>query len=297
MSSACTFSVVVPTYNRVSGLDECLRGIAALTFPRGQFQVIVVNDGGAEIPAHVKESFHRKLDIQFLEQSNRGPSVARNHGAAHAEGDWLAFIDDDCIPQRGWLSELASAAGIAESKVLGGSVINGVFNNPEAEASQMLFAYLYLYYHCSGKKVSQRPFFTSNNMAVPRSVFNQIGGFEPAMRNAEDRELCARLLAEGVVLTYVPAARIVHNRPMSLREFWYLHTSYGRGGFELYRRQKLRGPETFRPEGVGFYTDMLIYPWRQEPRQDALRLSGLLALSQIANAFGFFSAMRRARAA
>lgn len=294
MKSAGTFSIIVPTYNRVSALRECLQGIVALAFPRTQFQVIVVNDGGTTIPVEMQESLRSELDVDFYSQGNRGPAAARNFGAARAGGDWLVFTDDDCIPLSGWLTELARAAENAGNNVLGGSVVNGVADNPNAEASQMLFSYLYRYYHCSDKRRSQYPFFTSNNLALRRAVFDEIGGFDPSLRNAEDRELCARVQATGLNLQYVPAARVVHSRPMSLGEFWRLHTSYGRGGFEYYRRQQARGVTKFQPEGLGFYTELLLYPWRQSSRHDAVRLSALLALSQFANAFGFFRAVRSA---
>lgn len=296
MNPAGTFSIIIPTYNRVSGLQRCLQGIAALAFPRGRFQVIVVNDGGVPIPVEMQDAFRRELDLCFYSQSNNGPAAARNFGAARAGGEWLVFTDDDCTPLAGWLSELARAAENAGNNVLGGSVVNGVTDNPNAEANQMLFAYLYLYYHCSGKKRSQHPFFTSNNLALRRAVFDATGGFDPALRNAEDRELCARLLTEGLELRYVPAARVVHIRPMCLREFWRLHSSYGKGGFEYYRRQKARGVTKFEPEGPGFYAGLLRYPWHHKPRRVAVHLSALLVLSQMANAFGFFRAMRHTRA-
>lgn len=296
MNPAGTFSIIVPTYNRLSALQECLQGMTALSFPRSQFQVIVVNDGGAPIPAEIQELFRRELDVHFYSQSNKGPAAARNFGAARADGEWLVFTDDDCTPVAGWLSELARAAENARNNVLGGSVVNGATGNPNAQASQMLFAYLYLYYHCPGKKRSQQPFFTSNNLALRRAVFDAIGGFDPAMRNAEDRELCARLRMEGFKLEYVPAARVMHRRPMSLREFWRLHSSYGKGGFEYYRRQQAQGITKFEPEGPGFYTGMMRYPWDHTSRREAFHLSALLVLSQVANAFGFFRAMWRTRA-
>lgn len=294
MSAAQTFSVIIPTYNRIGALEICLRAIGELAFPHEQFQVIVVNDGGAAIPAPLQATSRRALNIQFCEKANDGPATARNFGVTRAEGDWLVFTDDDCVPERTWLSELALAAEKFGECVLGGSVVNGVPDNSQAEASQLLFEHLYRYYHLSGRKRSQRPFFTSNNMALSRRAFEQLGGFQPGMRTGEDRELCARALAQGLALHYVPSARIAHYRPMTLLQYWRLHTSYGRGGYDFYRLQQARGVKKMEPEPSEFYTDLLLYPWRKTPRRDALRLSMLLALSQVANTYGFFRSMRSA---
>jgi GT2 family glycosyltransferase len=295
MTNLPTFSVIIPTYNRAEALLACLDGISQLDYPRERFQVFVVNDGGRTIPDQALDSFGERFELEFLTQTNSGPSAARNFGASHASGRWLAFTDDDCIPDPNWLKELARAAKESPTAALGGGVDNGVPLNHCAQATHLLFTYLYEYYHGSKLKRAQLGYFTSNNFALPRDVFSSIGGFEPTMRNAEDRELCARLVGSGRFLRYVPSARVMHYRPMNFTGFWRLHVSYGRGSSDYHERQKSRGVTRITPEPFSFYTGLLRYPSRQTPGRNVMRLAALLVLSQIANAYGFANKRMKGR--
>ena len=95
------FSVVVPTYERPARLAACLRSLARLGYPRERFEVLIVDDASARPPLEAIEQFRDALDLKLLEQTkNAGPAAARNLGARHASGEFLAFTDDDCEPER-----------------------------------------------------------------------------------------------------------------------------------------------------------------------------------------------------
>jgi GT2 family glycosyltransferase len=225
MKVARTFSVIVPTHNRIPALVECMRGITALAYPREQFQVIVVNDGGAEIPKSLAAAWKSELDLVLLKQENRGSGPARNLGARHAVNDWLAFTDDDCVPAPDWLRRFADASASAPDAALGGETRNGLPENIYAAASQCLISFLLDYYHRGTEKRSQVSFFPANNLALTRRVFEQVGGFDDTIRYAEERDLCERLVVAGFSMRYVPEARVDHFRPMKFKSFLHEHRS------------------------------------------------------------------------
>lgn len=68
--------------------------------------MVVVNDGGSEDLEQAIASFDRSR-LHMMRQARRGPGAARNTGARSASGRWLAFTDDDCLPEPGWLHALA----------------------------------------------------------------------------------------------------------------------------------------------------------------------------------------------
>ncbi len=109
-------SVIIPTFNRPSALKHCLRSLAVSDYPHDWFEIIVVNDG-SDPPAAV--SVPGRLTVRLLHQANAGPSAARNAGAAVASGDLLAFTDDDCEIDPGWLPALATEAASAPGCLLG----------------------------------------------------------------------------------------------------------------------------------------------------------------------------------
>lgn len=287
-------SVVIPTYNRPESLRECLRGLAKQTLPCSSFQVLVVNDGGAEIPPAILKEWDRALDLKVLRQENRGASSARNLGACHAAYNWLAFLDDDCVPAHDWLLHFVDTFAREPDAVLGGETRNGLRENVHSDASQCLMLFLYKYYHQRAGKHSQMAYFTSNNLALPRHVFAAVGGFDETMRFAEDRDLCARLASAGYRLLAVPEARVLHFRPLTFKSFWRQHQAYGGGAHHYYQNRQRAGARDFRLEPVGFYVEMLQYPGYYAPH-DTLRVTTLIGISQLANAYGFWRALMRTR--
>lgn len=302
------FSIVIPTYKRPAALAACLAGVAALE-TRYAVEVLVVNDGGAPPPPGVGTCVSQRFPFTLLEQANAGPAAARNLGAAHARGRWLAFLDDDCIPRPDWLEQLA--AGLGPRTVVGGQVVNGLVANPYSTASQTLLHFLYAYYHAAGGHPAQIPFLTTNNLALAAGTFRAVGGMDAQLRQGEDRELCARLVRAGYVLCVAPRAVVAHYHMLNARTFWAQHARYGRGAF-AYRRRTEEGAAPrrsgLRPEPPSFYAGMLSWPWRghaamggsgENPARSlhAVRIAALIAVTQLANAWGFFVAWRESRRA
>src|SRR4051812_26717767 len=92
-------SVVVPIFNVEPYLAECLESIAGQTFD--DLEVIVVDDGSTDGSAAIAQTFVDRDDrFRMITQPNGGLGNARNNGAAHAVGEFLAFVDsDDVLPR------------------------------------------------------------------------------------------------------------------------------------------------------------------------------------------------------
>src|SRR5262245_22896258 len=103
-------SIVIPTRNRVDDLRACLRGLAALDFPREKFEAIVCDDGSEEEIGSVVDEFRQTgLDVRYLRQEPKGPAAARNLGIRHSKGRIVAMTDSDTLPDRSWLKKLYEA--------------------------------------------------------------------------------------------------------------------------------------------------------------------------------------------
>ena len=91
--SAPLVSAVVPTYNRADLVGDAIRGALAQQLPDGsQVEVIVVDDDSTDSTADVVRTFPT---VRYLRQPNRKEGAARNLGARHAQGRYLAFVDSD----------------------------------------------------------------------------------------------------------------------------------------------------------------------------------------------------------
>ncbi len=232
------FSIVIPTYNRPERLANCLKAIANLDYSSDRFEVIVVDDGSKTPLDSVVTPLQDKIQVKLLRQANAGPAAARNRGASEARGEFLAFTDDDCQPLPDWLTQFANSLATAPQAMVGGKTINALADNPFSTASQELIDYLYEYYNpAKGKKA----FFASNNIALPKSGFDSLGGFDVSfpLAAAEDRDFCDRWI-ERYPMVYASDARINHYHHLNLRSFWKQHFNYGRGAFSFHRRCQQR---------------------------------------------------------
>jgi GT2 family glycosyltransferase len=280
------FSIIIPTFERPSSLATCLDAIAALEYPSDRFEVIVVDDGGQTPLSPVVDPFRDALKISLITQSHAGPATARNTGAAHAKGEFLAFTADDCTPAPDWLNGLATRFAKTPDCAIGGQTINVLKKNLYSTASQLLIAYLYAYY---GESRDVGAFFTPNNLALPTECFHAIGGFDTTFPYAaEDRNFCDRFKQHGYRLIYAPEVEVYHAHALTLRTFWQQHFRYGQGAFLFHQSRTKRGDEPMKVEPLRFYLNMLRYPFSRTVGWHAAQTSALLAMSQMANAAGFF---------
>lgn len=287
-------SVIVPTCNRPTRLPAVLAALARQSPVPGGFEVVLVDDGSDPPLDPNNLGDPPGLDVRRLRTANRGPAAARNLGARHARGRILAFTDDDCEPDPGWLGGLARRHALATAAtIVGGSTVNRLTANPFATTSQNLITIGYAHYN---RDPDRARFFASNNMSVPREEFLRLGGFDERFRTAEDRDLCDRWQHSGRTLTYAPECVVRHAHEMGLGGFLRQHFAYGRGARRFH-------VERLRRQGGGgivewpYYRDLFasLVPPAGRHATPALALSLLAA--QVANLLGFCAEAWRHRRA
>ena len=97
-------SVIVPVYNGESTIEECVESILALSFPRNDVQLLLIDNASSDSTSTILERYRDRAMI--LHETKRGPAAARNRGLENATGDIVAFTDADCVVHRDWLSRL-----------------------------------------------------------------------------------------------------------------------------------------------------------------------------------------------
>jgi glycosyltransferase involved in cell wall biosynthesis len=195
-----TFSVVVPTFNRLPHLQRALDTVWKQTF--ADYEVIVVDDGSSDGTA---EWLATQTDrLRYLLQENKGPGAARNAGAAAARGDYIAFLDSDDLWFPWTLTTYAETITACHSPaILGGAMMS--FRD-EDELNQLVpqrpsFQYFDDFYSTGG----DRHFVGSNMLVAKRKALVDCGGFLNDRMNAEDHDLILRLgTARGFVQLVSP---------------------------------------------------------------------------------------------
>lgn len=198
------FSVVIPTYHRNDLLAQCLDCLTpgVQTLSADQYEVIVTDDG---FQTTAEEMILQCYPwTKWVAGSRQGPAANRNNGAKYAQGEWLAFTDDDCLPDPSWLNAFAAVID-GEALALEGAI------HPLGDPNQDLA-------ECPVNLTGG--YFWSANIAVQRSLFETIGGFDPSYPLAafEDQDLQLRLLPYTTIL-FIPTAQVVHTvRLTTLKE-------------------------------------------------------------------------------
>jgi GT2 family glycosyltransferase len=275
-----TISIVVPTRNRPAQLKRCLDALVRID-TSNPFEVVVVDDGGT--PEVSTQDVIALKDVEILRQDRAGPAAARNAGATAASGDYIAFVDDDCEVAHGWLAALEDALAANPRAAVAGRVVNALPHDAYAMATQELIDYARDWYESNDRV---RRYATSNNLAMRRNDFLEVGGFDArfALAAGEDRDFSRRWLASGRPIVDAPDALVTHAHRLSFSGFLRQHFNYGRGAFTFHETS----PES-RLAALGFYAGLVASPLHisGESRLKRSALVGLLASSQVATAVGY----------
>ena len=281
-------TVVVPTYRRPLQLRNCLEALAAQTFPE-PWEVVVVDDGSPQPFTASDMPAADRCALRVIRQENAGPATARNRGVRECRGEFVAFTDDDCRPEPGWLGTLVSAVRERPGALFGGTTFNGLTDELFASTSQLIVDLVYEHFNA----VPDHAYFlASNNIICTRERFLSVGGFDESYPRAggEDRDLCDRWRMLDWPIVWQQAARVEHRHSQSLRTFLDLHFRYGRGAHRYQSIRRKRKSGTMH-EDLSFHTTL--------PRRAARHLidrgglaSGIgiaaaLIAWQLANAAGF----------
>lgn len=186
-------TVVVPLYNKRSTLMRCLLSVLRQTVE--QLELLVVNDGSTDGSEDLVRQI-RDPRLRLLEQPNSGVSTARNAGAAWAHTDLVAFLDADDEWQPGFLQAILDlrrefptagiyATGIGRCWADGRPDLLLSAATPPGRNTVLIDDYL--------DAVREGDFVSSSNIAIPRRLFEETGGFPAGEPLGEDRDLWARI--------------------------------------------------------------------------------------------------------
>lgn len=209
-------SIVIPVHGALAHTLACLRALAAHP-PATPFEVIVVDDGS---PDASLQTLQHIAGLRLHARARNGGFIAAcNDGAALARGDHLVFLNNDTVPQPGWLDALLATfdqhpgTGLAGARLVypdgrlqeaGGVVFAdgsgwnyGRFDDPA---------------HCRYAYLRDADYLSGAAIAVPSALFRQLGGFDARYAPAyyEDTDLAFKVRAAGHRVLYQPASVVVH---------------------------------------------------------------------------------------
>jgi GT2 family glycosyltransferase len=308
-------SVVVPTCAGGAALLRCVDSTLACDYDN--FEVIVVDNRpfASDTGAMLAERFAADARVRYVQEPREGSSYARNRGLRLAQGELVAFADDDTVVDRDWLRAIAGAF-TAEVSCVTGLILPLAIDTP----TQALFEQFAGF----GKGLKQRSFQLADdqedplfpyaagtfgsgaNTALRKSVALRLDGFEvklgagtPAC-GGEELDLYIRLLLAGEKIVYEPAAVLFHEHPSDGTGLRRRVFNYGVGLTAMLTNRMLTGPRVpllrATPAGVRHLLD-------SRSRKNASRGAGypgaltvLERLGMLVGPLAYARSTRRARA-
>ncbi len=195
-------AVVVATRDRAARLERLLDSLRRQTIGRSAFELIVVDDGSsdrtADVLAGADDVAERMLTMRG---EGRGPAAARNLGWRAARAELVAFTDDDCEPEPGWLEQL-----LAVARSHPGSVVQGPTMPIERELP------LEGPFTRTKRIGAPSPWYQTCNIAYPRMLLERLDGFDERFPEplGEDTDLGWRARAAGARLVAAGEAGVQH---------------------------------------------------------------------------------------
>lgn len=200
-----TFSFIVPAHNEEDVIGKCLDSILK---QRGNYEIVVVNDGSTDKTREIVERYVRKHPKRVkLINFSRGHSAAfaRNRGAEKARGEWIVFVDADQIVEDNFLKKVEEF----------------LKKNPEIDGSD------YLVYSYKPKTIFQKAWgayracYPSIGLVhiIKTIVFKKLKGFNEKIFYYEDTEFRDRFLSSGYKFKGPINTIVYHIEPATWQEF------------------------------------------------------------------------------
>jgi len=194
-------SVIIPAFNSAATIARALESVFAQTYT--DFEVIVVDDGSVD---ELVDALHPYAErIKLIRQTNAGASAARNTGARHARGKFLAFLDADDF----WHSRKLELQAVAFKErpdicYCWTQTRRWSPGMPDPTRDAVDPGKGAARYMSNFAKVFADPYLGTPGVMIYRDAFNKLGGFREDLASAEDIDLWLRA-AYGRVIGHILA--------------------------------------------------------------------------------------------
>ncbi len=240
--AATRLSVVICTHNRADDLGRALESLVRQSLSRESFEVLVVDNRSTDNTPAVVEEWQAYRSIRYVHEPELGLCQARNTGWRASAGEIVAYLDDDAIADPSWASEIMDAFGGGTPRLgcVGGRV-EPVFHAPRPPwlSDQVALSLTIVDWSPTPHVIDdlRQEWLAGVNIAFPRRVLEEVGGFHPALDRSGKRMLSSgdvylqRLIMEaGYQVLYHPAASVRHQVPTSrLEKRWFISRFYWQG--------------------------------------------------------------------
>jgi cellulose synthase/poly-beta-1,6-N-acetylglucosamine synthase-like glycosyltransferase len=221
-------SVIVPVLNEERVIGACLRALERQTCAAEFFEVIAADNGSTDRTVEILKSFGPRLNLKILAKPACSISALRNAAAKAAEGEFLAFLDADCVAPEDWIERGAALLTSCRRTIVGAH-----YTIPE-NSSWVARAW---YGDMHWRKRGHVSYVPAGDMMISREAFLAVGGFDEGLVTSEDCDLCRRAGGAGIDIFADPPLSVVHlGTPQTVKAFYLKQRWHGTNVHSLFWR-------------------------------------------------------------
>lgn len=231
-------TIIIPTKNSGDYLENCLKSIENLNYPKKNLEVIVVDGYSKDNTCKIAEKYGCKIVYE-----NVGTRAgACNLAIADVSNEYVAFTDADCVVPKDWLENLVKHFEDVYVASVGGPNLTPEDDTEFAKCAGEVLEFLSkpgARYGFNADTVQETFHNPSCNVAYVRRVLEEVGGFDEALVTCEDEELDYRIRDRGFKIIYTSDARVFHYRRPTYKRFGTQAYKYAIGraqAVKLHRR-------------------------------------------------------------
>lgn len=227
-------SLIIPVYNRPGEVGELLESLVGQSDM--DFEVLIVEDGSSLSCEEVIRPYEDRLDLHYFFKANEGPGPSRNYGSERARGDFLVFLDSDCVIPSDYVEAVKAGLEREGADAFGGpDRAHEGFTRFQKAINFSMTSFLTTGGIRGGTEKMGKFHPRSFNMGYNLEVFKATGGFSE-MRFGEDVDLSLRIIEKGFKSILIKEAYVFHKRRSTLRQFFKQVHNSGIARINLYKR-------------------------------------------------------------
>ncbi len=208
MMDAPLISCIIPAYNHERYIGEAIESVLAQT--HRPLEVIVVDDGSTDSTAAVVAGFGDR--VRLISQPNAGPAVARNHGAALANGAYLAWLDSDDLWRADKLEQQLAFLQAHPDVDICLTYLQNFWIDELAQEAERFKGSL---------RAQPLPGYVFATVLIPRAAYDRIGPSDVRLFHADGTEWMMRAIDGGAKIEVLPEVmtwRRYHHTNISLKD-------------------------------------------------------------------------------
>ncbi len=219
---AFELSVVIPSFGRPAGVTQLVRQLNDQTLSPDAYEVIVIDDGSPVDVRNLLQSQDFRFSLTVERQLNAGSAAARQRGADLARGTTLLFLDDDgCVGPEFLQAHVTAHQGQERTVVLGPRRAGANADSlPLLERFRVTMGERLAADVASAQLELTGQYLYTDNVSMRRTLFDEVGGFDPELHEIHDVELGIRLEKAGARFVMCAAAFNVHETDPMTTEQW-----------------------------------------------------------------------------